>query len=45
MRARNWAVKTDRLKGHDEATKALILAVAGLMAIMLMGNLIMLLLY
>jgi len=36
---------TDRPEGHDEATKALTLAVVGLMAIMLIPNLIMLVLY
>jgi hypothetical protein len=45
MRAKDWAVTTERLEGHDEATKALALAVAGLIAIMLIPNLIMLLLY
>jgi len=45
MRQRDWAVKIERLEAHDEATKALTLAVVGLMAIMLIPNLIMLLLH
>jgi len=38
-------MKTERLEDHDQATKALALAVAGLMAIMLISNLVVLLLY
>jgi len=38
-------MKTERLEGHDEATQALVLAVVGLLAIMLIPNLVMLLLY
>jgi len=44
MRERGCAVKTESLEGH-EATKALVLAVAGLMIIMLVPNLVVLLLY
>jgi hypothetical protein len=39
------SMRTERLEGHDEATKALALAVVGLMAIMLISNLIVLLFY
>jgi len=39
MRERHWA------EGHSEATKALVLAVAGLMAISLISNLVLLILY
>jgi hypothetical protein len=39
MRERDWA------EGHDEATSALVLAVAGLMAISLIPNLVLLILY
>ena len=45
MRQRDWAVKTERFEGRYEATKALVLAVAGLMAIALISNLVLLLLY
>jgi hypothetical protein len=38
-------MKTERSESHHEATKALVLAVAGVMAIMLIWNLVMLLLY
>jgi hypothetical protein len=38
-------MKTERSESHHEATKALALAAAGLMAIMLIWNLAMLLLY
>jgi len=38
-------MKTERSEGHHEATKALALAVAGVMAILLIWNLIMLLFY
>jgi len=39
MREREWA------DGHGEATKALVLAVAGLIAISLISNLVLLILY
>ena len=39
MRERDWT------EGHDEATQALVLAVAGLMAISLIPNLVLLILY
>jgi hypothetical protein len=38
-------MKTERSEGHHEAAKALALSVAGVMAIMLIWNLVMLLLY
>ena len=38
-------MKTERSEGRHEATKALALAVAGVMAILLIWNLIMLLFY
>jgi hypothetical protein len=38
-------MKTERAVGYREATKALALAVTGVMAIMLIWNLVMLLLY
>jgi hypothetical protein len=43
MRQRDRAVKIEWLEARDEATKALTLAVVGLMAIMLIPNLVMLL--
>ena len=45
MRESDWAVKTETCEGHYEATKALTLAVAGLMAITLISNLVLLILY
>jgi hypothetical protein len=39
MRGRDWAER------RDEATKAIVLAVAGLMAISLIPNLVLLILY
>jgi len=39
MREREWA------EGHGEATKALVLAVAGLIAISLISNLVLLIVY
>jgi hypothetical protein len=44
MRERDWAVESERLESR-EATKALVLAVAGLMAISLISNLVLLILY
>jgi hypothetical protein len=44
MRERHWAVEIERLESQ-EATKALVLAVAGLMAISLISNLVLLILY
>jgi hypothetical protein len=38
-------MKTQRSEGHHEAAKALALSVLGMMAIMLIWNLVMLLLY
>jgi hypothetical protein len=38
-------MKTERSESHHEATKALALAVAGVMAILLIWNLIMLFFY
>jgi hypothetical protein len=38
-------MKTDRSEDHHEATKALALALAGVIAIMLIWNLVMLVLY
>ena len=43
MRERDWA-KTEAFE-HREATKALVLAVAGLTAISLISNLVLLILY
>jgi hypothetical protein len=42
-----WAsiAKIEPLAGHDEAREALVLAVAGVTAIMLIANLILLILY
>jgi hypothetical protein len=45
MRERDRAVEAERFEGHGEATKALVLAVAGLMAIMLISNLVLVILY
>jgi hypothetical protein len=43
----NWslAMKIERLAGHHEAREALVLAVAGVTAIMLIESLILLILY
>jgi heme O synthase-like polyprenyltransferase len=45
MRDSDRAIATERLDGHSEATKALVLAVAGLMTFMLISNLVSLILY
>ena len=45
MRQRDRTLETETFEGHGEATKALALAVAGLMAIALIPNLVLLLLY
>jgi len=45
MREKDWAMKIEGFEGHHEPTKALALAVVGLMAIMLIPNLVVLLLY
>jgi hypothetical protein len=45
MRERDWALRTETLNGHSEATKALALAVVGLMTFMLISNLVLLILY
>jgi hypothetical protein len=45
MRERDWAVKTETFEGRHEATKALAPAVAGLMAITLISNLVLLILF
>jgi hypothetical protein len=45
MRERDWAIETERFEGHREATKALVLAVAGLMTFMLISNWVLLILY
>ena len=44
---RNRAVVTniERFAGHDEARQALVISVAGVTAIMLIANLVLLLLY
>jgi hypothetical protein len=39
------AMKTERFAGHNEAREALVLAVAGVTAIMLIANLLLLILY
>ena len=44
MRERDWVVETEMLESR-EATKALVLAVAGLMVISLIPNLVLLILY
>jgi hypothetical protein len=38
-------MKTERFAGHHEARQALMLSVAGVMAIMLIANLVLLILY
>jgi hypothetical protein len=43
MRERDWGTET--FEGHHEATKALVLAIAGLVAITLIPNLVLLILY
>ena len=45
MRERDWALRTETLNGQSEATRALVLAVAGLMTFMLISNLVLLILY
>jgi hypothetical protein len=45
MRERDWAMKIEGFEGHHNPTNALALAVAGLIAIMLIPNLVMLLLH
>jgi hypothetical protein len=45
LRERDWAVKTETFEVHHEATKALALAVARLMAIMVISNLVLLILF
>jgi hypothetical protein len=42
---RTLAMNTERLAGHYEAREALVLSVAGVTAIMLIANLILLILY
>jgi hypothetical protein len=44
MRERDWVMMTETFEGHT-ATKAVVLAVAGLMAITLSSNLALLILY
>jgi hypothetical protein len=41
MRERDWVVMTETFEGHHEATKALVLAVAGLIAITLIDYLVL----
>jgi hypothetical protein len=45
MRERDRAVRTETFEGRHEATKALTLAVAGLMAITLISNLVLLIVH
>jgi hypothetical protein len=46
MKAENrLAIKTEWFAGHHEARQALVLSVAGVMAIMLIANLFLLILY
>ena len=42
---RTFAMKTQRFAGHQEATHALVLSLAGVMAISLIASLILLILY
>jgi hypothetical protein len=44
-RTRTLAIKTERVVGHHEAREALMLSIAGVTAIMLAANLILLILY
>jgi len=44
-RSRTLAVKTERVVGHHEAREALMLSIAGVTAIMLATNLILMILY
>ena len=44
-RSRTLAIKTERVVGHHEAREALMLSIAGVTAIMLATNLILLILY
>jgi hypothetical protein len=39
------AINTERFAGHHEARQALVLSIAGVMAIMLIANFILLVLY
>jgi hypothetical protein len=45
MREKDWALRTETLNGRTKATRALVLAVAGLMTFMLISNLVLLILY
>jgi hypothetical protein len=42
---RSWAMKIDRFVGYHEEREALVLSVAGVTAIMLIANLLLLILY